>query len=178
MLRTSLIVVCGVLAVTVGRDHHSNVGVRNRGARSEVMCPQDWQSGRFMCYKVVSLKVNWINAVMHCAAMRAHLVDINSRGEQMELENLLRPKYSGLKTERLWIGASDLSSNGQWQWMTARQNMSYTYWYRRTPPPSGRGLNCALMIGSTYLWGASECTALHPFICEARPLLDLHSSTI
>ncbi|XP_046550170.1 C-type lectin Cal-like [Haliotis rubra] len=139
MSRASLVVVCGLLAVTVGRDPHSDVGGRNRGAGSEVMCPPDWLSGRFMCYKVVPLKVNWVNALMHCAAMRAHLVDINSRGEQMELEKLLRAKHTGLKTERLWIGGSDLSSNGQWQWVTARQNMSYTHWYRRTPPPAGRG---------------------------------------
>ncbi|XP_071097508.1 C-type lectin BfL-1-like [Haliotis cracherodii] len=176
MPRTSLVVLCGLLAVTASRDHNSADGGRDRGKRSTVMCPPDWESGTFMCYKVVLLKVNWINALMHCGAMRAHLVDINSRGEQMELERLLRTKHTGLKTERLWIGGSDLSSRGQWQWMTARQNMSFTHWYQHTQPPVNRGLNCALLMGATSLWGASDCTALHPFICEAGPSLVMDST--
>ncbi|XP_071096513.1 perlucin-like protein [Haliotis cracherodii] len=143
-------------------------------AQTSLDCREGWEAGDDSCYKVMKLKVHWIEAWTYCTAMRSSLVEIESQEEQDLIADILKSKYSNYY-EQFWIGLSDMDTEGQWQNMRFKQNATYLNWIPGQPNnDNGRGENCAHINakdGRDYKWNDHSCNAELNFICEAFPLV-------
>ena len=83
-----------------------------------------------------------------------------------------RKKYSINQTNLLifladfWIGLTDDSLEGKWEWLPSGATPSYTEW-APGQPDNGHNEDCALMSRSKdYHWNDDQCDNNHHFICE------------
>jgi len=107
-------------------------------------------------------KMNWLSARRVCEANQGTLVTIPNEGTQQ----LLRDRYgSTSKSKRVWVGASDRSREGTWQWVTG-ERFGFTNWYRNQPS-SKRNEDC-LSFNYYYegMWSDEDCSDIKPFICQ------------
>lgn len=153
MLR--LLAFCGVIATGLGGT-----------------CNTPWVNHADSCYLFVThLKENWSEAVSMCTELGGYLVEIESAQEQQFLRNYaihqLHIQQGGtFGNGSFWIGGTDMLVEGNWFWLSTKQNFLYTDWYADTKEPNG-GINenCA-HLGShvQFHWNDAECHLLYNFI--------------
>lgn len=159
MLR--LLAFCGVIATGLGGT-----------------CNTPWVNHADSCYLFVThLKENWSEAVSMCTELGGYLVEIESAQEQQFLRNYaihqLHIQQGGtFGNGSFWIGGTDMLVEGNWFWLSTKQNFLYTDWYADTKEPNG-GINenCA-HLGShvQFHWNDAECHLLYNFICESESI--------
>uniref|UniRef100_A0A914Q5W2 C-type lectin domain-containing protein n=1 Tax=Panagrolaimus davidi TaxID=227884 RepID=A0A914Q5W2_9BILA len=64
----------------------------------------------------------------------------------------------------LWIGATKLLSNGNWNW-TDGADFNYKDW-KLKEPQNATDLNCASMSLDDDYWASKNCNELKPYVCQ------------
>ena len=121
--------------------------------------------------------MNWFEANDHCKREGGKLVEIETEEENTALVE--EGKRRGLKDRNIWIGLTDMRSEGVWIFEASGKNPSYKNW-GFNEPDGGRKENCAQMwdghfawcdvpcdINDTSLWSMADYKSFHA-LCEFR----------
>ncbi|KAK3922172.1 LOW QUALITY PROTEIN: Adhesive plaque matrix protein 2 [Frankliniella fusca] len=160
-------------------------------------CAFGWVAvGQFCVTAVEDFRLSWADAETECRRRGGHLASIPDQEAQRTIDDLLTnsPGYSDHNS--YWVGASDVTSEGDFRW-TDSLPFSYTNWfpgwtqhggYNRQPnddgfsaqdcvevrrafllPPPGPGpAAAALPLDTSFRWNDRDCSTRNHFLCE-RP---------
>ncbi|CAI5679842.1 unnamed protein product [Oreochromis niloticus] len=112
-------------------------------------------------YQVSSEQKSWQESRQDCLQKGSDLMIINSREEQNFVNQLKK---------HLWIGLTDLETEGTWKWVDGTQS-STSYWNRRNGEPNGgTEQNCGEIdnYNSEDSWNDAPCSNRQFWICEKR----------
>uniref|UniRef100_H0WZM7 C-type lectin domain-containing protein n=1 Tax=Otolemur garnettii TaxID=30611 RepID=H0WZM7_OTOGA len=123
-------------------------------------CPWDWTFFQGNCYFFSTIQRNRHNSMTACQEVGAQLVMIKSTEEQ----DFLRLQVS-TKERHTWIGLSDLTHEGTWQWVDGSPlPSSFTkYWNNGEPNNIGEE-DCVEFKGKG--WNDHKCNVLNFWICK------------
>lgn len=80
-------------------------------------------------YELYNTKMTWRDAYQLCEKKGGHLVTISSKNED-EFVSQIQKNYSPF--DRMWLGATDENSEGNWRWITG-EAFDYTNWDASEP---------------------------------------------
>jgi hypothetical protein len=142
------------------------------GASSLGDCQTDTFGGH--TYVFCNVNVAWTVARDNCASVGMFLVRVDDAAEsQWVFDNV----YDAPPRQGVWIGASDITTEGEWRWadgalfwlgtsMGSAQNGLFSAWY--PTQPSGQGpRDCAALDGGTLGWYDLDCMTPQPYVCES-----------
>ncbi|XP_061171815.1 perlucin-like [Saccostrea echinata] len=130
-------------------------------------CPHLFYSGNSTCYRVVRIKATWPEALAYCEAYKAELAIIESEEEQRFLENYIQTEAASFATKDFWLGATDIMSEGDWQWALTIERVSYTNWAPGKPNNLHNVEHCLKTEGdNSFLWNDDDCETHNYFVCE------------
>uniref|UniRef100_A0A3Q2P8H8 C-type lectin domain-containing protein n=1 Tax=Fundulus heteroclitus TaxID=8078 RepID=A0A3Q2P8H8_FUNHE len=141
-------------------------------------CGAGWELHGGTCYNFSTGKSSWTESRRSCRDLGGDLVKIDSREEQMFLEEKLR----GLMEEaedKFWIGLTDSELEGRWLWVDGSPlNESLKFWCNNEPD-NWKGINnqnpagedCVRMgerggASDLKCWLDKSCDDPHKSICE------------
>ena len=96
--------------------------------------------------------------------------DCRSRGGDLAmattsaLDDAIRAAAAGAV---VWIGASDLTTEGQWRWVDGSP-LAWTHWKPGEPNNYGSGEDCGQMLADGT-WNDAGCAAALPYACGPLP---------
>jgi Lectin C-type domain len=115
---------------------------------------------RVLCNSTAS----WSEARTTCAGFGGDLSILYSRAEHVAL--LADLEALGFTIE-LWLGASDIDSEGDWVWIDGTPLPApYSDW-KSGEPNNDNGEDCLEMQGSSGVWNDDDCDATQSYACEA-----------
>lgn len=156
-------------------------------------CPQGFKnlidSKENKCYQLFDEEVDYFSALEKCRSLNSHLVTIESKHDNMMLEETFsrdtddhhhhyhHPVFldHGNNDYAVWIGlmrSSNGNSDSSFRWINGNR-LNYTNWDKDEPSDNRR--NCFLLINSGH-WTGDHCNKKFPFICEIES--DFESSII
>uniref|UniRef100_A0A182N197 Cubilin n=1 Tax=Anopheles dirus TaxID=7168 RepID=A0A182N197_9DIPT len=157
-------------------------------------CAFGWIATAQFCIASVERRLPWQEAEAECNRLGGHLMSIRS-GEDQQLTDQLLFHSPGYRDDNAyWIGASDLTVEGEFRW-NDKFSFTYSNWfpgwmhqenYNRQPNDDGlSGQDCveirrhfqiASVSGQTtpavspltmsYMWNDRNCDARNYFLCE------------
>ncbi|MGM0577826.1 MAG: lectin-like protein, partial [Myxococcota bacterium] len=113
-------------------------------------------------YLLVTQPLSWTAAQSFCQNLGTELASV----ESMEDDALLADVITDLGIDRVWIGAHDVLSEGEFAWVDGSP-FEYTGWASGEPNDSG-GEDCAELRATTG-WNDIGCETTQVFLCEAAP---------
>ena len=116
-------------------------------------------------YLLIEEYKTWIEAKIDCKSRGGHLVTISSQEENDFVMNLI-------KSDSVWIGFTDESIEGSWQWVTG-ESVTYTNWSQDEPNDDSGEENYAEMDSSGYwndIGGQVDSSYLLYYIYEYEPV--------
>ncbi|XP_030064193.1 polycystin-1-like [Microcaecilia unicolor] len=128
-------------------------------------CPRGGRiyMGNLNCYWLSQNKESWQDARQVCQRSSG---DDLAVVKTQDVQTFLQEAFSSAGGFA-WIGLSDLSSSGTWQWVDGNVLDSWQNW-GASGRPEGKG-NCAqLQISLRGMWRRSPCNEKLAFICERR----------
>ncbi len=109
-------------------------------------------------YLFIDNWINWDDAKNYCEGLGGHLVTISDNQENNFIINNFQQQYG-----EIWIGLSDVESEGDWQWTTG-EPFTYENW-DDGEPNGGYDENYAQMLWSSR-WGDAAPLVNFRFVCE------------
>ena len=116
----------------------------------------------------MSEKKTWAEAQNVCKAIGGYLIEITSQEQNHYVEAILYEHPE----QTVWVGATDLVSEGKWYWAASDMPVSsaFTYW-NPGQPDNGQpgGENCMEFMNSVNSgnhWNDNQCDSKHSFICQ------------
>ncbi|VDI24698.1 neurocan core protein [Mytilus galloprovincialis] len=127
-------------------------------------CQKDWIRYMGHCYLFVYKKVTWNTAKNECQHKGGYLVKVESAAENSWLILALNAE--------VWIGLSDIRTEGQWRWTSDNTDTSFSYWLSHEPN-GGHRENCvnickALCGHNIYGWNDLPCNYQLGYVCEKQ----------
>jgi hypothetical protein len=116
------------------------------------------------CYIWFAPPRTWLEAGTHCAALgtQVHLATVAGQAEN-DLITSLQPPVADV-----WLGASDVTVEGQWQWLT-EEALVFTAW-RSGEPNNFNNEDCMVSeVDNTGTWDDRDCTRTFSYVCEYEP---------
>ncbi|XP_048745732.2 perlucin-like [Ostrea edulis] len=164
---SKLILVFACIGVSLGGHLHLRQDPGTPHGLGGSPCPHLFYQGNSTCYRVVRIQATWPEALAYCEAYRAELAIIESAEEQMFLVNNIKTEAASLSSKTFWLGASDVMSEGDWQWAVTLDRVSYTNWAPGTPNNGHNVEHCLQLSGGhNFLWNDDNCENKHYFVCE------------
>lgn len=128
------------------------------------------------CYQLVSgTVVPWSAARGQCQGQGGDLVSITHAREQAQIEAMITNALASASTagSGVWIGASDYSQEGGWEWSDAGP-FRYLHWSDGQPDDSGVNggeQDCVVVVPADSMrWDDRDCGELHNYLCK-KPAL-------
>ncbi|XP_071507011.1 macrophage mannose receptor 1-like [Diadema antillarum] len=113
------------------------------------------------CYRAVTSKMSYSDAMNDCVTMGGNLVSIADRYEQSVLTSVL-----GIQDGTLfWIGLNDQAMSGDYSW-TDNTAVTYTHWDYAQPDDSAGMCVAASSGGTAGLWKNVACDTALKYVCE------------
>ncbi|XP_011428425.3 type-2 ice-structuring protein isoform X1 [Magallana gigas] len=138
-------------------------------------CPRHWIRHQDSCYLfLTSNPMQWTGAMSFCkSSYDAQLAEIETSEENEFIRQESR-KMAGTASGSFWIGGSDMLVEGEWEWMTSHNLVTFTDWASGEPDDFLNQDCLDIKTSAHYHWNDSPCSYLHWFICEkhvqpARP---------
>ena len=134
----------------------------------------EFDSGRYV-YKFVFLQyemLTWPEAEIYCRDTEGgHLASVRNAKESKYITRQLRMLRYYFGFSKMWIGASDLYNEGQFNW-TDGKPFTYQRWIPGEPSGRHRGKeeDCAVITADPHWgkWKDEYCLHHLPFICKIR----------
>ncbi|MBN3290609.1 CLC4E protein, partial [Polypterus senegalus] len=132
----------------------------NSSESSYHFCPDGWHRGfTHSCYYLSTDQRNWTNSKMYCESQQAHLVIIEDQKEQDFI-------YKLVKNKEVWLGFSDLETEGTWVWVDGLPRKEVTFWNEGEPNNSDMNEDCGSMRPESATWNDLPCAFQRDFVCE------------
>ncbi|KAL3837194.1 hypothetical protein ACJMK2_022565 [Sinanodonta woodiana] len=122
------------------------------------------------CYQIVQDEITWLQAFKMCSQVGGMLVTIESKAEQMFLEDQMQNK--NFTVAGLWIGANKLHPENQRVWINGHQ-FTYVNWAQGAPNNRQYVENCAEISTSDFTWNDEMCSTQRGYVCEYPSTSDL-----
>ncbi|XP_054653590.1 CD209 antigen-like protein E [Dunckerocampus dactyliophorus] len=129
-------------------------------------CPQGWTFFHSSCYFFSFMQIkNWMGSRDYCISHGADLVVIDHQDEQLYVSQSIKHFSS-----EVWIGLTDMASEGKWVWINNVTELEQRYWMPGEPDNSG---HCGVSISSPSApWQTrhdEDCRMQLFWICEMAP---------
>ncbi|XP_062577533.1 uncharacterized protein LOC134239370 [Saccostrea cucullata] len=138
-------------------------------------CGQGWISNSLSntCYKVVLGKPKtWNEALWDCNQMMGTLLNIESVREQHYIQGILSTGVYASIQSNFWIGGSDATREGGWEWINATLPFAYLNWHPGEPNEALTGEDCMEMVTSWgYQWNDKRCDHEQQYICKKPAII-------
>jgi len=147
-------------------------------------CPAGWTLLDGKCYEIV-INANrvqtWTNAKEECKFIGAEMLKIESDSEQVYFASILEA-LRGLGHDQLWLGGSDIGSDGNWRWSDGSPIEKY-YWQAGYPKNVQSRDDCMTIYTGNNVnnWESGDCFRQLPYVCtvpEGAKLAPSGSGTI
>ncbi|XP_068203774.1 macrophage mannose receptor 1-like [Palaemon carinicauda] len=125
-------------------------------------CLDGWSHYSGHCYQVYSDTHTWYEAEKICQAYGGHLVSINSREEEADIQQLVW-MHGTYDYERFWVGL-ELDTQADKRW-TDGSSIDYLHWADGQPEMHDHE-NCGSINRQTTALSCSVCESHLPYICE------------
>ncbi|XP_062577477.1 perlucin-like [Saccostrea cucullata] len=128
-------------------------------------CPDGWTRYDSRCYFFAThIAHDWVESAHYCSQFGATLATIESEREN----NFIRQHLLDFaKPVDFWVGGTDTVIEGDWQWVTSQNIMTYSDWYPGNPSNFHHSENCLeLLHNYKYHWNDQDCRVVNQFICE------------
>nr|XP_011420026.2 perlucin-like protein [Crassostrea gigas] len=108
-------------------------------------------------------EVTWDKAKLNCMAEDGKLVEIESYAE----DNFVRALAMEL-TKTVWLGGTDVGTEGRWIWGSDRSPFTYSAWNRAKGQPNNYNNQDCLGLYRPYnlTWCDEKCETRYQYICE------------
>uniref|UniRef100_A0A8C6EJB3 C-type lectin domain-containing protein n=1 Tax=Microcebus murinus TaxID=30608 RepID=A0A8C6EJB3_MICMU len=123
-------------------------------------CPWDWTFFQGNCYFFSNSQRNWHDSISACQDVGAQLVVIKGDEEQnfLQLQSSWRNRVS-------WIGMSDMTQEGSWQWVDGSPlPPSFTKHWNSGEPNNIGEEDCVELFSKG--WNDSQCNHAKFWICK------------
>merc|ERR1711860_308878 len=124
-------------------------------------CGQNWFEHNGSCYLIGGESVTWTDAEEICEFYGGRLAVIEDKAENDYLKNYVKAS-AWSKVAGVWLGASDILSEGNWQWVRDIAPFTFTDWYNGEPnngSPGPKQENCLMMFVSfDWAWNDALCS--------------------
>jgi len=126
-------------------------------------CPAGWRAHGHRCLLVYSTKADWHAANLLCADNRAHL--LSEWDDDLTIMDFVHTQM----VDAAWVGAHDLTTEGQYEWVTNSSSLISTtgppLWAPGEPDDVDSTRQCLALAPSG---GLSDwwCGTSLPFVCE------------
>ena len=122
-------------------------------------CPTGYEENDDYCYMMGDGELTFQEAAAACLANNSYLIEPRTP----ELNDIAKA-YAG--SDKLWIGATDISEEGTWLWQSDNTTLTYFDWAPNQPNNGGPGQDCVAIQGNGQ-WGDIQCSATRPYVCQA-----------
>eukprot|EP00064_Thunnus_orientalis_P014364 superscaffoldBa00002477_g14408 len=167
--RVALVVLCVLLAVVVI--------ALCCVCDSCLKCAKGWEQLRGKCYYFSDTYSSWEMSRHFCQNQGGDLVKIDSRVEQILLNQKLIDKMINAE-DKFWIGLTDSKEENKWFWVDGSSlNTSLSFWAEREPDnwdgENPEGEDCVRMgekaeAENLKQWFDKSCDKPHKSICEKQ----------
>nr|AXN75969.1 lectin [Sinonovacula constricta] len=135
-------------------------------AYAAAACRDGWMPHGNQCYLFSHDIEPWSNAFDICKILGGFLVEVETAEEDRFLISQIQ-NLGGW----YWIGLTDLSEEGTFEWMTSGSRLtssSYSGWFPGVPDNTNQTENCVhyLFYNNVYKWNDFPCLLPQKYICE------------
>lgn len=118
-------------------------------------------------YALYDNVVTWTEAKLICEVLGGHLAVVTSKDEQDAINTIISEANDTTKNG-YWLGASDSSTEGTFEWITGEPFSDYSYWGSGEPTNGNGGTEHYLEVYlKTNKWNDAKIDATNRgFICE------------
>ncbi|VDI34181.1 C-type lectin superfamily 17 member A, partial [Mytilus galloprovincialis] len=135
-------------------------------------CPAGWNSFGLKCYKISHQPLTFWNASEYCNNQNADVIMPRTAEEVNTMQTLVGQINSTKSWHGIWIGLTDIESEGTWFWNDGTKlNSTNELWNTETNEPNGfRTENCAIGHKWTenYKWTDVSCNADNRVVCQLK----------
>ncbi|XP_052692583.1 perlucin-like protein [Crassostrea angulata] len=133
------------------------------GLKKEVKYLKGWISFMDSDYLLGREEVTWNYAQIICMKEDAKLVEIESNAEDLFVRGLAMKL-----TKTVWLGGTDVGTEGRWVWDSDRSPFTYSAWNRATGQPNNYNNQDCLSLYRPYnlTWCDEKCETRYQYICE------------
>nr|WCD23708.1 C-type lectin [Glycymeris yessoensis] len=128
-------------------------------------CDAGWQFYGDSCYLFNKTRVTPTVAKNFCRTQAGYLAQPTNEGIHTFLKETAKQLEAG-SAANYWIGGSDLTTEGQWQWLNNEKCFSYTGWDAGEPNDNDIEDCLELRADREYRWNDEHCWSTRFFICE------------
>ncbi|GFR85113.1 C-type mannose receptor 2 [Elysia marginata] len=140
-------------------------------------CPMQRECFQGSCYDIRCLPHSHRFISRVCGYAGAQVLEINSEAEKDFIKSFLRnstvPKSEPyrLNTGNVWLGATDLDTEGDWRWMSDNSELTLTDWADGEPNHFGvyqsRNADCVVLDWQNdWKWNSEKCIFDNYVMCE------------
>lgn len=149
--------------------HASYEDLYNRVSRLEnhvkMLKKKGWTSFMDSEYWIGRKEETWNDARIICMINDAKLVEIESNAEDLFVRGLAM----GL-TNTVWLGGTDVATEGRWVWDSDRSPFTYSAWDIAKGQPNNYDNQDCLSLYRPYniTWCDEKCETRYQYICERK----------
>ncbi|KAK7476383.1 hypothetical protein BaRGS_00032383, partial [Batillaria attramentaria] len=132
-------------------------------------CPNDWTRFEDSCYVFIDENVPWTSAAVICRlVLGADMLEIETQAENDFIASQI---FARNGVDNIWIGLTDFTREGRWEWTSTKEQPSFTNWGPGQPDNLGiaeKGQDCAY-IRPDGSWDDESCdhnVVTHSVACE------------
>ncbi|XP_052065633.1 perlucin-like protein [Mytilus californianus] len=120
-----------------------------------------WVKFRNKQYMYVEEPMTWMDAQSLCYSIGGFLATVSNEKEMRFIKSMTR-----VSSNNVWLGATDMFTEGRWVWIENLEPMSYNIWYPGEPG-EGKRANCLVWYHyKGFYWHDTECYSKRMFICQ------------
>ncbi|XP_076079160.1 galactose-specific lectin nattectin-like [Mytilus galloprovincialis] len=111
-------------------------------------------------FMLVHQQMTWMEAQSVCYSLGGSLATVSNYYEMIFLKSMTH-----VYPNKVWLGGTDMFSEGRWVWIENLESISYNNWY--TNQPNGGRENCLVWLPYRgYFWHDSSCKKNFKFVCQ------------
>merc|ERR1711963_730422 len=139
---------------------------------AQAACPTGFQAHEQSCYSLVRHHETWGAAQAYCRAVGAYLAEVSNQQENDFIKAMVTATAD---KEPLWLGGTDLFSEGNWVWARNLEVFDYDDWNTGEPNNAGHSADlsdpdegCLEMLNGNagHRWNDQACDVKKYFVCE------------
>ncbi|XP_052776850.1 aggrecan core protein-like [Mya arenaria] len=133
-------------------------------------CKSGWVHHGDSCYLFSHDTEDWSMAQLICRLLGGNLAEVRTQSEKLFIR-----QTASTRRVKFWIGANDLSTEGEFRWAGSDRRVTITDWHSGQPDNYEGAEDCVHTDGErTGTWNDEDCDERMHYICEERLLEPPH----
>ena len=128
-------------------------------------CPESFSYIFGGCYQLSLASYTWFDAASYCQNQGASLVTVTSLAQNRWVYEYYRTL--GQTGNSIWLGGTDISKEGTFQWIDGSDTSHFHYWAANQPDNNGGAENCLCWwAGYNGQWNDNSCGNAYKALCK------------